>query len=103
MYTMRYKIGIFGSGNSSRPGQDLQETARQVGQALGHHAKEVIVVTGACTSLPYIVAHEAAASGADVWGFSPVASLDGQNEFTPNDDLSIYTKLLFLPAAFARS
>jgi predicted Rossmann-fold nucleotide-binding protein len=95
---MKYNIGVFGSGHSSKPSQQIATAAKQIGAALGRHAKEVTVVTGGCSGLPYMAAHEAAQAGASVWGFSPVQNMEAQKAFTPNDDLSIYTQLDFVPA-----
>lgn len=93
---MKYKIGVFGSGGSKVSAKAVQESARQLGAILGNHAKEVIIVTGGCTGLPYAAAQEAAKSGTEVWGYSPVFNMDEQRQFTPNDNLGIYTKLEFV-------
>lgn len=95
---MKYKVGIFGSGGSgSAPSEVIITAAKQIGIALGDHADDVIVITGGCSGLPYIVAYETAQKGAEVRGFSPVHNEVQQAEFTPDDDLSIYTKLQFVP------
>ena len=93
---MTYKIGIFGSGNSSKPSEQIATAAKQIGVALGRHGKEVTVVTGGCSGLPYLAAHQAAQAGTKVWGFSPVTDIEAQKKFTPGDDLSIYQKLEFV-------
>src|SRR6185369_3035472 len=93
---MTYKIGVFGSGNSSKPPEVIGALATAIGVELGKHPKEVIVVTGGCSGLPYLAAHEAAKTGTPVWGFSPVRDMDEQKEFTPKDDLSIYQELYFV-------
>jgi predicted Rossmann-fold nucleotide-binding protein len=93
---MKYKIGVFGSGHSSQPIRAVTAAAEAVGEALGKHATQIIVVTGGCSGLPYTAAQKAAALGAAVWGFSPVTDIQAQKEFTPNDDLNIYQKLEFI-------
>lgn len=93
---MKYKIGIFGSSLNSKPESDAKEKGRQIGAALGEHADQVIVVTGGCSGVPYAGAHEAAKHGVEVWGYSPMLSMEEQREFTPDDDINIYTKLLFV-------
>src|SRR4051812_23484607 len=95
---MKYKIGIFGSSAG-----DMSVTlpkAQALGQVLKEYADSVILITGACPGLPYAVAHEAAEAGVEVWGFSPVFDEAGQKQFTPNDDLSIYSKIIYMPANF---
>ena len=96
---MKYKIGIFGSAaaGSATITTDVKQLAEQVGQALAKHKDEVIVITGGCSGLPYTAAHETAQHGVEVWGYSPVLGMEEQKDFTPNDDLSIYTKLHFVP------
>lgn len=100
---MKYKIGVFGSGNNTVSGEVIETATRKVGAALGARANEVIVITGACSGLPYIAANAAAKGGAEVMGFSPVCTIEEQQEFTPNDDLKIYSKIQFIPkeASFA--
>lgn len=93
---MKYKIGVFGSGGAGKPKDEVKAIAREVGKLLGEHADEVIVITGGCSGLPYEAAYEAAQKGAEVWGYSPVYDEAEQKEFTPDDDLSIYTKLVYV-------
>ncbi len=89
-----YKIGVFGS-DAGTSVLKANKTAKALGRALGN--EKVLVVTGACSGLPYIAAHEAWALGSKVWGYSPEVSISAQHAFTPKDDLSIYTKLVFVP------
>ena len=89
----RIRIGVFGSSSDTDPA--TVEKATRLGAALG--TRGCIVVTGACSGLPYRAAHEAARGGSDVWGFSPVHDLSEQHAFTPLDDLSIYSRLFFAP------
>ena len=95
---MKYKIGVFGSGGKKLEGTGVQDLAKQIGKALGKHSNDIIVITGGCSGLPYIAAAEASAAGADVWGYSPMQNMEQQKEFTPTDDLSIYTELKFIPS-----
>lgn len=95
---MKYKIGIFGSGGTGgKPTELVEEAARAIGRALGDRSESVIAVTGGCSGMPYLAAEQAAKSGAEVWGYSPVHSVEEQAAFTPNDNLDIYTKLQFVP------
>jgi len=91
-----FHIGVFGAAIVER--QDLVPLAREIGRVLA--AAEAIVITGACSGLPYQAAHAAAELGADVWGFSPVRSIEEQRRFTPQDDLSIYSRLIYPPDSF---
>jgi predicted Rossmann-fold nucleotide-binding protein len=94
---MKYKIGVFGSGGGSQSDDANNQVAQAVGQALGNFHDHVIIITGGCTGLPYVAAREAKRAGCEVWGFSPVLDMEQQKKFTPDDDLSIYTKLQFVP------
>lgn len=92
---MQYKIGVFGSSEGGVVGnKKIVEKVRLLGEILGQN--NVVVITGACSGLPYLVANAAAKLGSKVWGYSPMLDMDGQKKFTPNDDLSIYTKLFFV-------
>ncbi len=90
---MKYKIGVFGSAVSeSAP---VRRKAAIIGKELARY--KCIVITGACSGLPYAAAYEAAQNGSEVWGFSPEANFKGQQKFTPDDDNSIYKKLIYTP------
>ena len=89
-----YKIGVFGS-DAGTSALKATKTARALGRALGK--EKATVITGACSGLPYIAAYEAHALGSKVWGFSPEVTLSAQRAFTPEDDLRIYAKLVFVP------
>ncbi len=94
----KYKIGIFGSpiGTDTRLVNKLQELGRELAK------NRVILITGACTGAPYIVAYEAAKkAGTEVWGFSPELNFKQQKIATPEDDLSIYSKLTYMPKNFS--
>lgn len=92
---MKYKIGIFGSSSGSL--DKVLPKAQELGQILGNHSNEVIVVTGACSGLPYVVANEANKAGAEVWGFSNMIDQAGLTSLYPDQDTSIYTKLIYVP------
>jgi predicted Rossmann-fold nucleotide-binding protein len=91
-----YSIGVFGSAVVEE--DVLAGKARDIGRSLGK--QECTVITGACSGLPYLAAAEAARCGREVWGFSPVRNLQEQQEFVPEDDLSIYSRLIYIPESF---
>lgn len=93
---MRYKIGVFGSAVDE--GKIVTKKARELGCLLSE--KKVVIITGACTGIPYEIAHEAARNGSEIWGYSPVLNIKLQKKFTPKDDLSIYTKIIYMPKNF---
>jgi predicted Rossmann-fold nucleotide-binding protein len=92
---VKRKIGIFGSiaGIDSK----ADEAASKLARALEKYADQIVVITGACPGLPYIVASHLAKKGAEVWGFSPRGDLVAQKKYSPNDDPEIYTKLIYSP------
>lgn len=90
---MTYKIGIFGS--SAGDMAVAIQKARQLGEELGK--RSCIVITGACPGLPFEVANAAHQQGTEWWGFSPCLNQEKQQEFTPDQDLSIYSKLIYVP------
>lgn len=92
-----YKIGIFGSSTTEIEVNTI-EKAKELGRALNKH--KIIIITGACSGLPYFAAYQGSKSGNPVWGYSPKFDLNGQKEFTPKDDLSIYKKIIFVPRDF---
>jgi predicted Rossmann-fold nucleotide-binding protein len=93
-----YKIGVFGSGVSGSPA--VTKKAAALGSELAK--RKAVVITGACSGLPYVAAQNAAKSGAKIWGFSPEINLAGQRRFTPNDDITIYAKLIYIPKNLTR-
>lgn len=95
---MSYKIGIFGSGINES--DDYIQKAIKLGEELGKH--QATVITGACSGMPYQVAQTAKQNGAKVWGFSRAKNLSDQKQFTPDDDLSIYDKLIYPPAEISQ-
>ena len=93
---MKYKIGIFGSsaGGSTK----ALDKAQALGNIISQHPDRLIVVTGACPGIPYVVAKEVHSHGVEVWGFSPARDEDEHLATTPDDDRTIYDKLQFVPA-----
>ena len=90
---MTYKIGVYGSNVSEGP--HAVALGRALGRALAQ--QHCIVITGACSGMPYVVAHEAAQRGVEVWGFTPELSFEGQQAAYPDDDIRIYTRLIYVP------
>lgn len=93
----KYKIGVFGS-NAEELSISTIGKAKQIGEELANYS--IIIITGASSGLPYHAAQEAAKKGIGVWGYSPVANVKDQKIFTPNDDISIYKRLIFIPKDF---
>jgi predicted Rossmann-fold nucleotide-binding protein len=93
MSTRKYKIGVYGSNITE------SEEAVQFAQTLGKELAQnnVVVITGACSGMPYAVASAAKQKGADVWGFSPEVGEEEQKRAYPLDDITIYTKLFYVP------
>lgn len=93
---MPYKIGIFGS-NVVEDERAVQ-LARELGAELAR--QHVIVITGACSGMPYTVAAEASRHGTQVWGFTPELNEEGQKRAYPDDDITIYHKLFYVPEQY---
>lgn len=96
---MKYKIGVYGSAAG-----DLASAiplATEVGKVLGKYADSVIVITGACPGLPYVAAKAAAESGVEIYGFASARNVEEQQAEYPEDDLSFYKKLIYVPEDFA--
>src|SRR5512135_3139171 len=96
MTTMKYKIGIYGSNTveSERAVQLAQELGRILAQ------RNIIVVTGGCSGMPYIVAQIAKQQGAEVWGFTPAYDEEEQKRVYPLDDITTYDKLFYIPRQY---
>ena len=94
---MKYKIGVFGS-NAQELDAHVIEKAKQVGKELAKY--DIILITGGSSGVPYLVAYEAAKKGIEAWGYSPVVNIKDQKIFAPNDDISIYKRLIFIPKNF---
>jgi predicted Rossmann-fold nucleotide-binding protein len=95
---MKYKIGIFGS--SAGDMDVVMPKAMELGKVFAAYADQVILVTGACAGLPYAVISEAASSGIEIWGFSSALDEAAHHKDYPDDDHSIYTKIMYVPADF---
>lgn len=93
---MLYRIGVFGSATNERP--ELKEMARRLGRAIAEQGAGII--TGGCSGLPYLAAQGGSEAGGEVWGFSPVRNRQQQREYVPEDDLSVYSRLVYVPESF---
>lgn len=95
-----YKIGIFGS--SAEKDEKKDELPKSVVEEFGEvlFTINATVITGACSGIPYSIAYEAYKRGCDVIGYSPELDINSQKLFTPNDDLTIYKKIIFIPKNF---
>lgn len=94
---IKEKIAIFGS--AVQEAAAIVSVAAELGEALSHH--DIILITGACTGIPYQVAAAAHAHGLkEIWGFSPARNWDEQVAQTPTDDNSIYSRLIYTPKDF---
>lgn len=93
---MKIKIGLMGSADDTLPEASM-ETLREKGQALGRAiaARDVVLLTGATTGLPYIVGRAAREAGAFHVGVSPAENLrehvEGYSLPTDACDAIIYT------------
>lgn len=94
---MKYKIGVFGS-NAKELSQDIIYKAQQVGKELAGY--DIIIITGASSGVPYQAANEAAKRRIEIWGYSPNVDIKSQKKFSPNDNISIYKRLIFIPKNF---
>ena len=94
---MKYKIGVFGS-NAEELSTNIISKAKQIGSELANY--NLVVITGGSSGVPYLAAYEAAKKGIEVWGYSPVVNIKDQRIFAPNDDISTYKRLIFIPKDF---
>lgn len=94
----KLKIGIFGSAIKGVP--EVETKAQEMGIVLSRH--DVILITGACTGLPYQVVWSAyqANPNIKIWGFSPATTYEEQVALTPDDDNSIYSVLRYVGEDF---
>ncbi len=97
---MKYKIGIFGS--SAGDMSLIQNKLAELSQALGDHSESIIIITGAGAGMPYQIASNAARQGVELWGYSDSFDLDDHTRNYPEHDLSIYTKLIYVPPEFSK-
>lgn len=95
---MKYKLGIYGS--SAGDMKAVMPKALELGRVLRDYADQVIVITGACAGLPYVVAAEAHKGGVEIWGYSAEFDLKELTASAPDDDHSIYKKITFAPTHF---
>lgn len=93
---MSYKIGIFGSAEGDI--EHIFDKAKELGDALV--GKKTIIITGASNGLPYQVALQASKSGAELWEFSPCLNISSHRKDTPDADLSIYKKIIYISKSF---
>lgn len=94
---MKEKIGIFGS--AIYDSEEITAKARELGEVLAE--SDVVLITGACSGLPYEVALGAYnRNRTEIWGFSPAADYKGQVACTPDDDNTIYSRLIYTPEDF---
>jgi predicted Rossmann-fold nucleotide-binding protein len=91
-----YSVGVYGSATAEN--NDLAEKSRHTGRELARY--DCRIITGACSGLPYLAAAEASRAGREVWGYSPVVDRQQQQAFVPDDDLTIYSRLIYLPEWF---
>lgn len=93
---MKYKIGVFGSaeGNFDK----ILDVAYSLGKELAK--QNIILITGATTGIPHEVEKVAKENGAELWGYSPATNREKQQAQTPNTDISIYDKLVYIPSHY---
>lgn len=89
-----YKIGIYGSAENES--KKIQSIAQQLASELGN--RKVVLITGASTGLPHLIASEASKNGLTIWGFSTAVDKKGQEKLSP--DNSIYKKFIYIPKDF---
>jgi predicted Rossmann-fold nucleotide-binding protein len=95
---MKYKIGVFGSAAGEL--DKVIPKAKELGRELAAYNQKVIVVTGGCSGLPYIIAAEAAKGGIEIWGYSAELNKKEHYAAMPDDDHSIYSKIIYVPRSF---
>src|ERR1700676_2266071 len=98
MFATHHKIGVFGSNMVES--EEAVRLGQQLGKILAQH--QCIVITGACSGMPYIVAEAAHQSGAEIWGFSPARNPDEQHSAYPHDDITLYQRLVYIPQGYDR-
>ena len=93
VYNLKYKICVSGASDTGVCAEDAVEKAEKIGQLIAK--RNMILVTGATTGIPYWAAKGAKEAGGIVIGLSPAASkLAHVNAYRlPTDyhDLIIYT------------
>lgn len=96
---MKYKIGIFGSAVDDN--KKALAVAKDLGKELSKY-KNIILITGASTGLPYMIASTAQKLGSKVWGFTPETSLKMHKDAFPDNDSSIFTRLFYVPKYYKK-
>lgn len=93
----KYKIGVYGSAILEN--DDILKRAKNLGRELGKY--DLTLITGAGRGLPYQVVSQAKKenSGIEILGYPPALNLKELKKYT-GDDLSIYTKLFYVPLSF---
>lgn len=95
---MKFKIGIYGSAEDNTSA--VLARARELGSILAK--EDVIIVTGASNGLPYEVARAAFEQNkkTEIWEYPPTVDLEELKVDTPDADLSIYKKIIYIPATY---
>lgn len=94
----KLKIGIYGSAAGNY--EDFLPLAKALGDVLAEYSDRLVLITGACPGLPYAVIEQAAPSGIEIWGFSSSTGRESHMREYPEQDLSIYSKLIYVPKDF---
>lgn len=94
----RLKIGIYGSHQVES--EQTTQLAQELGRTLA--LSPVIIITGGCSGIPYLVAQAAKKGGAEVWGFTSEYDAEGQQQAYPSDDISLYDLLFYIPPSYDR-
>lgn len=98
MMKNKERIGIFGS--AAGVGETATIQARALGEALTEY--NIVLITGACSGIPYEVVQSAyQKKKMEIWGFSPARNLEEQKHEYPNDDPTIYQRLVYVPQEFS--
>lgn len=94
----KFKIGIYGSAAGDMAAAIPK--AEELGAVLKDYSDRFILVTGACPGLPSAVIRAAASSGIEIWGFSSSCDRESQLLDYADDDLSMYSKIIYVPKDF---
>jgi len=95
---MKHKIGIFGSaaGNLDK---DIRK-ATELGKVFNEYADKAILLNGACSGMPSLVLSQAAKSNVEMFGYSSNLNKITQLAEYPDVDLSLYSRIIYVPANF---
>lgn len=74
---------------------DTVQKAKELAQELA--SRDVIILTGAGSGLPELVALEIWKNGKEVWGFPPTINPEEQRQLYPGQNLKIYSRLFYIP------